>query len=614
MCALAVFPGKKNVQTTSSSVNPTAHHSESSHSEYFKLKQAEAVITKQQIERFVIPSSDEFNTDASYDENTFEDEGCSDTSEDVDEKSPWLGGKQQYSSVSLQTLLGQEAIPEEPTKRAKIEELQTKLDAIFVKEEEYQGERYLFDVTVQEDILRLLVRDRRFTNVANRWIRSEYFLRAEHRWLCEFVLQFTNRYKHVPTKGQILSEMTVKKSQGWKIKTEDLSKINGLIDLVYDEKVVLREYTLEAIRDFAETQEWQMACLALPQYLRKGDLKSIRRLAKHVLNMPQGIEDDEGYWYFGASQQRVFERSDDSLYDYIIPTGIKELDDLLPMGGIWPGEIGLCFGATNRGKSIFLLNCAKRAIWMRKRVVVYSFEMSDKKIANRLDASFTGLQMKELQEEREALLNGLGDLQTKFGEDALLIKRYPSRGATIADIERHLEGLRERKNWWPHLIILDYAGIVKPSRSFGDKTHKEDESVMAEFRGLCVKLTDMGYPTSGWTANQLNRSGAGKIVADERDAKNSYDQASEPDYILTLNQEDWERTQNLMRIFLSKNREGEVSITLGPYNTDFSRMQFVVPLNGKKVEVRRPTESPPSSGSSGLGFTSKKKYSKPSIK
>lgn len=74
----------------------------------------------------------------------------------------------------------------------------------------------------------------------------------------------------------------------------------------------------------------------------------------------------------------------DNKEDYFIPTGFKELDELI---GGWDvqEELATIVARTGKGKSWFLIKSAAEAAKSGKRIGLYSGEMSDMKVGYRLD-------------------------------------------------------------------------------------------------------------------------------------------------------------------------------------------------------------------------------------
>jgi replicative DNA helicase len=140
--------------------------------------------------------------------------------------------------------------------------------------------------------------------------------------------------------------------------------------------------------------------------------------------------------------------------------------------------------------------------------------------------------------------------------------------------------VRSVHGWAPNLIVLDYVSIVKP-QIHRDKRHTEMQEIVEDFRGLCVSLNCVG-----WTAAQINRSGAKKEIADGTDAAGSWDQLATADHIITINQTREEKQRNEIRLFIDKCRDGHSEFEIGPLYTDWERMCFVRKSNKSIQEVK----------------------------
>ena len=87
----------------------------------------------------------------------------------------------------------------------------------------------------------------------------------------------------------------------------------------------------------------------------------------------------------------------------------------------------------------------------------------------------------------------------------LIIKEYPTGTASVITIRNHLDKLL-LKNFKPNLIIVDYADIMRSTRSYDSLRH-ELKLVYEELRNLAMELN---VPV--WTASQANRDSANSDI------------------------------------------------------------------------------------------------------
>tara|TARA_Y100001937_G_scaffold113643_1_gene162550 strand:+ start:208 stop:1518 length:1311 start_codon:yes stop_codon:yes gene_type:complete len=422
---------------------------------------------------------------------------------------------------------------------------------------------YSFDAGVQDDILCLISQDPDVAQASVHWVKPGYFQGSDRRQVSRLLLDFVGKYGRPPTKSQALTEATLKR-----LDPDAQRKLELCYSTVLD--TASKEYTIDTISDFAQAQGWRMAMLEAVPLLQKGKFDEVAKLMDKTSKIKQVI-DSSVYWFFETMEARSGARDDEEhVESNVIPTGIMELDELIRNGGPEGGEIGLWIAPTNGGKSLALNHCARRSVWENRNTAVFTFEMSEEKVADRLDSSFTGIEIKRLREEQDSFLKSMGKLANRF-KDRLMIKRFPTKGATIADVRACLESVERSKGWRPDMIVLDYAAIVKPAQK-RDQKHLELQEIAEDFRGLCVD-----YNAVGWSAMQASKEGSKASVVRGHHGAGSWDSLGIWDYIITICQTAEERAEEILRLFFEKNRDGDAKILLGPFLTNWAKMAFVRP-------------------------------------
>lgn len=261
-------------------------------------------------------------------------------------------------------------------------------------------------------------------------------------------------------------------------------------------------------------------------------------------------------------------REDESEKEFkVVPTGIFELDAAIDYGGVCRGEIALAVGRTNGGKSQMLGHMARRGVWEGENVAVFSFEMSEENYADRLDAGFSNVEIRELLHESEQLHDAMEGLSRRFPKK-LWLRRFPTKGGTIKDMRQSLEILERRHGWKPGLIVLDYAAIVRPDR-FRKERHIELMEILEDFRALCIN-----FEAAGWTAAQTKRDGYQVEWIRADDVAGSWDSLGVCDYIVTINASAEEIRRGEVRLLLEKNRNGLSQVPIGPLRSNWKKMCF----------------------------------------
>ena len=91
------------------------------------------------------------------------------------------------------------------------------------------------------------------------------------------------------------------------------------------------------------------------------------------------------------------------------------------------------------------------------------------------------------------------------------------------------------KNFKPSLIIIDYADIMKSSKSYDSLRH-ELKLVYEELRNLAMELN---IPI--WTASQSNREGSSSNIVGLENMSEAYGKAMVADIVVTISRKPEEK-------------------------------------------------------------------------
>jgi replicative DNA helicase len=170
----------------------------------------------------------------------------------------------------------------------------------------------------------------------------------------------------------------------------------------------------------------------------------------------------------------------------------------------------------------------------------------------------------EVQDRKEEVLSKYEDLEM----GGLIIKEYPTGGASILTIRNHLDKLLLR-DFKPHVIIIDYADIMRSTRQFDSLRH-ELKLVYEELRNLAMELK---IPV--WTASQANRDSANSDIVGLENMAEAYGKAMVADVVLSISRKPTEKALGTGRLFVAKNRAGRDGL-LFPINIDTARSKFTI--------------------------------------
>lgn len=421
---------------------------------------------------------------------------------------------------------------------------------IFAESEEYQIK-----------VLSQMLCTHDFCDVASSALSSEDFSNKITQWYFNTISNAEIRL--TPT---TLREELLKAAKNKTIDKDLVSKYVEVYNIVSKPPVPAEsEYIHKHMVDFIRLQACKRAVLDSVELLKEGKFSEIEQRIVDAAN--SGIDIlGTGLDYFAEYQNRIARRAVRDK-ERKLSTGIPSLDELT-YGGLKTKQLGLCVGGTGRGKSLFLQWLAKVAILLGEQVVYLTFELSEEDVADRFDSMFAHVRPHSLEEHPSHVLKELSKYHNTFGS-SLFIKEYPEDEATVADIKAYLLQLTA-KGIMPGLIIVDYVDLLKPHRTYHDLTH-EQSAVIKALRGLSKSLD-----TRVWTACQLNRGGLSMETPDESAIAGGVSRLFTCDIGMFLAQTHDEREQEIMRIVMSKNRNGKAGKTI-QLDTDYEFMTFYRP-------------------------------------
>jgi replicative DNA helicase len=247
------------------------------------------------------------------------------------------------------------------------------------------------------------------------------------------------------------------------------------------------------------------------------------------------------------------------------PTGLDVLDSKdIFRGGLGRGELGVVVAPTGVGKSHWLTAMGAHALKMGKNVVHYTFELTETAVGLRYDSNLCGIPSNEVPDMKEDVLNTYKTMDL----GRLIIKEYPTGTATVQMIRNHIEKL-SLKGFIPSLIVIDYADIMRSSRTFDSLRH-ELKLVYEELRNLAMELN---LPI--WTASQANREASGAEVVGLENMSEAYGKAMVADVVVSISRKPSEKADGSGRLFVAKNRAGKDGV-LFPIHIDTAQSRIKI--------------------------------------
>ena len=244
-------------------------------------------------------------------------------------------------------------------------------------------------------------------------------------------------------------------------------------------------------------------------------------------------------------------------YDEIfgVPTQFIDLDRLL--GGMQPSDLLIIAGRPGQGKTSFLLSAAKNAAQIHKKhVAIFSMEMSNEQLVQRLIAQETGidsqrLRMGKLKEDEWPLfaqaIEVLGDTKMFLDDTPAITPTQMRAKCRRLHLEHRLD-----------LIVVDYLQLMASDQ----RTNNRVQEVSYISRNLKVLARELNGPVLA--AAQLSRAVEQRadkrpVLSDLRESGSLEQDADIVMFIYRHDQYDPDTVKkNVAEIIVAKHRNGPV--------------------------------------------------------
>lgn len=403
-------------------------------------------------------------------------------------------------------------------------------------------------------------------------VRAEYFYHPIHAEVCDSVITLRSSYGDI-TLAMLSTHLLAKRFFKDREYREELAAF--LPTLARPIKKAERSYLFDLAYKFARLQQYRDFFRRGVDLLQESDAQTLDNLDALFADMALvagGGADEIGYFYFSTINERLKQRFQSP---EVLKPFITGLERCLANGGFAREELVVFAGLASAGKSFALLHMANVSLIQKKKVVFYSLEMTEEKLATRLDAAFSGFPTSEIRENNEAVQTRLAQIQKMFG-DNILFKKMKAGFTRVSDVRAHLD-LLKFKGFTPEVIILDYINLMRPETMSREGRHRDLGDVYIAMKGLQQERNLWAF-----TAAQSNRAGFNSPLITIKDFADSFEGGMHADVVISINRNDDEAEQEKVRLYVAKDRDGvdKKTITIA---TNYKRGAFMSRKHSRDV-------------------------------
>ena len=418
-----------------------------------------------------------------------------------------------------------------------------------LKQETFQK----FGKNFQENLCHLMLQDRAFCDQITEVLDVEYIQYEHLRVFSNMLIEYRTNYREHPsyeTMATIITSNVGKYTDALKKQiTSFYSKV------INTGEISSAEFIKDNAIDFCRKQVLKKAMIQSVKLLKSSSFEEIQKVIEEAMKLGTNIDFGHDYHMDIDDRYRVKSRNP-------ITTGWSRFDEIT-QGGFGKSELGVVIAPTGAGKSMALVHMGATAVKEGKTVVYYTLELAETVVGQRFDSCITGIKLNDLLKNKFNVIERLKEV-----DGHLIIKEYPSKSASTQTIRSHIERLKKRGTN-PDMIIIDYADLLKPVRSQGEKRH-ELESIYEELRGIAQR-----EKCTVLTASQTNRSGLNAEVITMESISEAFSKCFVADFIFSLSRTPQDRQANTGRVFVAKNRNGPDGLVF-PIYADWSNVSMKI--------------------------------------
>ena len=312
-------------------------------------------------------------------------------------------------------------------------------------------------VNLEQTILRNILTDEKYMRKVLPFIKPEYF-EGIYRTLFKETGKFVAKYNKLPTSTSFKIEL----DQTDKLSSEQHNMAMDVLPYIFSDEKVDEQWLLDTTEKWCQDRAVYNAIMesisiidGKHESLTKNALPDILTKALGV-----GFDTNVGHDYIENVDRR---------YDFYHTEEQRVPFDLdyfnkITKGGLPNKTLNIALAGTGVGKSLFMCHMAASALTQNLNVLYITLEMSEERIAERIDANLLNVPIDQIDKMSKDMFTTKVANISKQTTGKLIIKEYPTGSAHTGHYRGLLNELKLKKQFTPQIIFIDYLNICSSSR------------------------------------------------------------------------------------------------------------------------------------------------------
>ena len=398
----------------------------------------------------------------------------------------------------------------------------------------------------EEVLLRNLVKMPDYASRVMPFLKAEYFLYKPERVVYELIDTYVNKYQKLPSIEALEID-----SQHLSLIAEEKKVVDSIIaDMKLETESKDLPWLLDTTEKFCQDKAIYNGIMSSIQILDGKDkthtVDNIPKLLQDALGV--SFDTDIGHDFIKDAEKRF------DFYNKVeekIPFDLNYFN-IITRGGFLRKTLNILLAGTAVGKSLFMCHMAASNMMDGQNVLYITLELSEEKVAERIDANLLDVPIEELEKlPRNDYLKKMERLKDKV-KGRLIIKEYPTATASSANFRHLLNELKTKSVFVPDVIYIDYLNLALSARiRYGANVNSYTyvKSIAEELRGLAVE-----FNVAIVSATQTTRTGFSNSDPGLEDTSESFGLPATADFMVALISTDELASLNQVLVKQLKNR------------------------------------------------------------
>ena len=423
------------------------------------------------------------------------------------------------------------------------------------------------NINLEQTVLRNLLTNEPYMRKVLPFVKPEYF-EGVYRLLYKEVGKYVAKYNKLPR----LEEFKIELDNSDRFNDEMYRHAMEVMPNIFTKEDVNEQWLIDTTEKWCQDRAVYNAIMESISIIDNKHETLSKNALPDILQKALAVSFDTniGHDYIENVEQR---------YDFYheqeerIPFDLDYFNKITK-GGLPNKTLNIALAGTGVGKSLFMCHVAANALVQGSNVLYITMEMSEERIAERIDANLLDVPIDQIENLSKDMLTQKVHNISRKGNGKLIIKEYPTGQANTSHFRALLNELKLKKNFVPDMIFVDYLNICASARMKGMggsiNSYTYIKAIAEEMRGLAVEFN---VPIV--SATQTTRQGYSSSDPGLEDTSESFGLPATADLMFALVSNDELQANGQIMVKQLKNR----------YNDPNRDKRFIIGVDRSRMKL-----------------------------